>query len=57
MTTRSFAIRRGLTNTVVSPGHNPIERGEIWSAAARAIADEDLVLQRCGLGRDGTDAA
>jgi hypothetical protein len=37
--------------------HNPIERREIRSAAARAIADEQLVFQRQGLGSDGTDAS
>ena len=36
--------------------HHAIEGGEIWSAMAGAIADEQLMLQHQGLCGDGTDA-
>jgi hypothetical protein len=37
--------------------HNQIQRGGIRSAVVRAIADEQLVFQRQGLGSDRTDAS
>jgi hypothetical protein len=51
-TAPSFAMRLVLMNSVVSPSTTR----SIRSAAARTIADEQLVFQRQRLRGDGTDA-